>query len=125
MLLLGNLLIGVAQILGSLIWLMNIVIIAAVVMSWVSADPRNQIVQFIRNITEPLFSSVRQYVKPIGMIDLSPIVVLLALSLVQSVIVSTLIDYGHVLKNKARDTDIRPTALFDSNDADIKSEIIN
>jgi YggT family protein len=98
MLVVGNILIVVGQILGSIIFIMNIVIIAAVIMSWVSADPRNPLVQFVKNVTEPMFSWVRQYVKPIGMIDLSPIVVLLLLQLLQGVVVNSLIEYGHQIK---------------------------
>jgi YggT family protein len=98
MLVIGNTLIVVGQILSSLIWVVNIIIIAAVIMSWVSADPRNPLVQFVKNATEPMFAWVRKYVKPIGMIDLSPLVVLLILQLVQGVVVNSLIEYGQQLK---------------------------
>jgi YggT family protein len=98
MLVIGNTLIVVGQILGSLIWVVNIVIIAAVIMSWVSADPRNPLVQFVKNATDPMFAWVRRYVKPIGMIDLSPLVILLILQLVQGMVVNSLIEYGQHMK---------------------------
>lgn len=98
MLVLANILIVVGQILGSVIFMMNILIIAAVIMSWVSADPRNPLVQFVKNATEPLFAWVRRYIKPIGMLDLSPIVVLLILQLIQGVVANSLIEYGQQLK---------------------------
>jgi YggT family protein len=98
MLVAGNILITVGHILGSIIFIMNIFIIAAVIMSWVSADPRNPLVQFVKNATEPMFSWVRRYIKPIGMIDLSPIVILLLLQLVNGVIVASLIQYGEQIK---------------------------
>lgn len=114
MLVIGNLLIGIAQILASLIWLTKFVIIAAVIMSWVSADPRNPIVQFVRNVTDPLFAYVRRYVKPIGMLDISPILVLLALQLIQAVIVSSLAEYGQQIKLDARPAVKTGSLLFEN-----------
>jgi YggT family protein len=60
-----------------------IVIIAALV-SWVHPDPRNPIVRFLRGVTEPLFKPFRRLLPPsrTGGIDLSPILVLLAIFLV-------------------------------------------
>ncbi len=98
MLVVGNILITVGHILSSIIFIMNIIIIAAVIMSWVSADPRNPLVQFVKNTTEPMFAWVRRYIKPIGMIDLSPIVILLLLQLVSGVVVNSLIQYGQQLQ---------------------------
>jgi YggT family protein len=61
--------------LQALQWL---VIIAALV-SWVSPDPRNPIVRFLRVTTEPLFRPFRRLLPPsrTGGLDLSPLFVLL------------------------------------------------
>lgn len=106
MILLANLLNAIAVILGSLIWFLNILIIASVIMSWVSADPRNPLVQFVRNTTEPLFYRVRRYIPPFGMLDLSPIVVLLALQFLNVFLVQTLTDYAHDIKRQTISTTI-------------------
>lgn len=98
MIILANILLGTAQILHGLIFFFNILIFAAVVMSWVSADPRNPLVQFVRNTTDPLFLRVRRYIPPIGMLDLSPLVVIFGLMLVDAVIVNSMMDYGQVLR---------------------------
>ena len=98
MIILANILLGTAQILHGLIFFFNILIFAAVVMSWVSADPRNPLVQFVRNTTDPLFSRVRRHIPPIGMLDLSPLVVIFGLMLVDAVIVNSMMDYGQVLR---------------------------
>jgi YggT family protein len=65
--------------LQALQWL---VIIAALI-SWVSPDPRNPIVRFLRVTTEPLFRPFRRLLPPsrTGGLDLSPIFVLLAIYL--------------------------------------------
>lgn len=98
MIVLGNILIGIGSILSGLIFVFTLLVFAAVVMSWVSADPRNPLVQFVKNVTDPLFAWVRRYVKPIGMIDLSPIVVILVLQLIDITIAKSLIEYGHHIK---------------------------
>jgi YggT family protein len=55
-----------------------LVIIAAVI-SWVSPDPRNPIVQFLYRTTEPILRPFRKILPPhrTGNIDLSPILVIL------------------------------------------------
>ena len=53
-----------------------------------SPDPRNPIVQFLRTITEPVLAPLRTLVPPrvLGGIDLSPILAIVILSLVQRVL---------------------------------------
>ncbi len=67
------------------VWLYTLVIIGAVVVSWVNADAGNPIVRFLRAATEPVFRWVRRVLPfvVIGGLDLSPLVVLLALQAAQ------------------------------------------
>ena len=90
----GNFLLAIAGMLQIVINLFYFLVIAAVILSWVSPDPRNPIVQFIYSTTDPLFSKVRKYVRPIGMLDLSPIVVILALYFINAFLVKSLQDFG-------------------------------
>lgn len=99
MIIIANLLNAIAVILGSVIWFLNLLIIASVIMSWVSADHRNPLVQFVRNTTEPLFYKVRKYIPPLGMLDISPIVVLLGLQFLNAFLVPTLLDYAQEIKS--------------------------
>ncbi len=66
---------------NALWWL---VIIAALI-SWVNPDPRNPIVRFLYGTTEPLFRPFRRLVPPsrTGGIDLSPLLVILLIYLLQ------------------------------------------
>ena len=81
------------RILVALLWLFDeitylylILIIAAVVMSWLLAfdviNRRNHFamraVQFLGALTEPAFRLVRRVIPPIGGFDLSPMIVALA-----------------------------------------------
>lgn len=101
MIVLGNFMIAVSGILGTIVSIFYILIIAAVVISWVSPDPRNPIVQFIYSATEPLFARVRAKLPPLGILDLSPIVVLLFLYFIDKFLVATLADYGAQWKMSA------------------------
>ena len=73
---------------GWLLYLYSYVIIAAALISWVSPDPRNPIVQILRQITEPVLAPVRRILPPwkTGGLDLSPIIVLLAIQFIERVI---------------------------------------
>ena len=94
MFVLGNLCRAAASILDKVFSLYSIVIMVAVLVSWVSPDPFNPVVQFLRSVTEPLFGFVRRRLPfvVIGMVDLSPIAVLLLIQLLQMVLVKSLFD---------------------------------
>jgi YggT family protein len=70
-----------------LITLYTYVVIAAVIVSWLIAfgviNTYNRyargIVQFLDAATEPVFRQVRKVIPPIGGLDLSPLIVLIAL----------------------------------------------
>ena len=96
MFVLGNACQAIATILDKVLWLYSIVIMIAVLISWVSPDPFNPIVQFLRSVTEPLFAWVRRRIPfaVVGMIDLSPLVVLLIIKLLQMVVVRSLFEFG-------------------------------
>ena len=72
---------AVRALLETILWLLTgaqWVIIIAVLISWVSPDPRNPIVRFLWGATEPLFRPFRRLVPPskTGGIDISPLFVL-------------------------------------------------
>jgi len=67
------------------------VIIARAVLSWVSPDPYNPIVRFIYNVTEPVMHWIRSRIPvSFGGIDISPIIVLLAIIFLQKFVVGSL-----------------------------------
>ena len=76
-------------------WFLDVygwVVIAAALISWVSPDPRNPIVMFLRQVTEPVLRPIRSLLPPwkTGGLDLSPLIVLLAIQFVERVILPTL-----------------------------------
>jgi YggT family protein len=56
----------------------TILIIIGALLSWVSPDPSNPIVQTIYSITEPLLSPFRRFIPNLGGLDISPIFAILA-----------------------------------------------
>ena len=92
-------LLGLAYILRSVIWLLQILIIARVVISWVSADPYNPIVRFISSATEPLLYPIRRRIPPIGGgLDLSPLILLFGIIFLQYALVGSMEDYAIQMK---------------------------
>jgi YggT family protein len=67
------------------------IIIARAVLSWVNPDPYNPIVRFIHRVTEPVLRPIRNRLPTFQMgLDLSPLVVLLAIYLLRDFLVPVL-----------------------------------
>ena len=76
-------------------WLLDVyswIIIAAALISWVQPNPRNPIVVFLARVTEPVLEPVRRLLPPwkTGGLDLSPLIVLIAIQFVQRVVLPSL-----------------------------------
>jgi YggT family protein len=76
---------------------MWIVIIRAL-LTWVNPDPRNPIVRFLYNATEPVLYRVRRAIPSFGGIDFSPLVVILAIMFLQTFLVGSLHDLAARLR---------------------------
>ena len=75
------------------------IIIARAVISWVSPDPYNPIVRFLYNATEPLLYRVRRALPlSAGGIDLSPMVVILAIIFLRTFLVTSLHQLAYALR---------------------------
>lgn len=95
----GNLLMTFARLLEIVINLYTFVIIIAALISWVNPDPYNPIVRILRSLTEPVYYRVRKWLPFVfvGGLDLSPLVVLLVLQLINGVVVMSLFQLGQRL----------------------------
>lgn len=77
---------------------MWIVIISAII-SWVNPDPYNPIVRFLRAVTEPVYKPIRKIIGfRLGIIDISPMVVILAILFAKYFLIGSLIDLAYKLK---------------------------
>ncbi|MCP3927372.1 MAG: YggT family protein [Desulfobacterales bacterium] len=86
----GNFIGAFALILGIILDLYMYVVIARAVLSWVSPDPNNPIVQFINKITEPVLYRLRKMLPDLGGIDISPIIVIFIIMFLQSAVINSL-----------------------------------
>lgn len=94
----ANLLDAFATVLDYVLFIYMWIIIIRALLSWVNPDPYNPIVRFLYNITEPVLFAVRKRLPSVGGIDLSPIVVFVAIIFAQSFIVKTLHEVAIKLK---------------------------
>ncbi len=98
MFLIANFMNGVAVILS---WLLSIyiwVIIIRALLSWVSPDPYNPIVQILYRLTEPVLAPIRYRMPNPGGVDLSPIVVILVIFFLQNFLVQSMFDMARMLR---------------------------
>lgn len=98
MFILANLLWALAQLLGIVLQIYMWVIIARAIISWVSPDPYNPIVQFLYRITEPVLQPVRRALPLTWGIDFSPLVVILAIIFLDQFLVASLRDLAWRLR---------------------------
>ena len=91
MFVIGNFLAAVAKIVDIGLTLYMWIIIARAVISWVNPDPYNPIVRFLTSVTEPVLYQIRRRLPiNLGGLDLSPILVILAIIFIQSFLVRSL-----------------------------------
>ena len=92
----GDLLISIATIFNYLLEIYKWIVIIAALLSWVNPDPYNPIVRFLHAVTEPVFRPIRRFIGyRLGPIDISPIIVILAIIFIQSFLVRTIIKVGY------------------------------
>jgi YggT family protein len=81
----------IGSILFGLLALMSLFIMARVIFSW-STNYSNPAMRFLFFVTEPVLGPARRLIPPVGMFDISPMIVLLLLQLLQEAIRGTLIN---------------------------------
>lgn len=96
----GNILLGIARVLDIILSLYFWIVIIAVLLTWVRPDPYNNIVRMFYSLTEPAFYRVRKLLPftLVGGLDLSPIVVLIIIQLLQTIVVRSLFQYAGMLQ---------------------------
>jgi YggT family protein len=64
----------------------SIVVLVAVVTSWIQLSPDNPIVRLTSALTEPLLAPIRRVLPDLGGLDLSPMVLLLGIQLLRRIL---------------------------------------
>jgi YggT family protein len=86
----GNIVALMGSILFGALALMSLFIIARIIFSW-GASYHNPIMRFLFRVTEPLLGPFRRLIPTVGMFDISPIIVLLLLQLLQEAVLGTMV----------------------------------
>ena len=95
----GNLILALANLLHLVLQAYFWIIIARAVLSWVNPDPFNPIVRFLYRVTEPVLRPIRHRLPTFSIgIDLSPMVVILAIFFLDSFLIATLRDLALSLR---------------------------
>ena len=95
MFIVANFLIALANIISIILTILYWLILIRALLSWVSPDPYNPIVQFLHQVTEPVFYLIRRIIPfplQVGIIDFSPWAAFLLIVFLRSFLVSTLLD---------------------------------
>lgn len=93
----GLLLLALVNILAMLINLFFYAILLRAILSWLGPRGYNPAIQIIQLVTEPLLASVRRWIPAIGGIDLSPLLVIVGLQLINMVLIERLLIWGIML----------------------------
>jgi YggT family protein len=76
----------VIQTIDLLFTLLYLAIMARIILSWFRFDPYHPVSVFLYRVTEPILSFFRGIIPPVGMLDLSPIVAIIVLGIVQQLL---------------------------------------
>jgi YggT family protein len=78
----------ISQVASVVFTLLIVAIFIRAILSWFSIDPRSPLVQALNAVTEPILDPIRRIMPRLGMLDLSPMVAIIVLGVMQSAVVS-------------------------------------
>ncbi len=97
MFVMGNFLMALARVVDIVLTLAYWLILIRALISWVSPDPFNPIVQFLYRVTDPILDPLRRILPPTA-IDISPIIAFLLIMFLKSFLVATLFDLAYRMR---------------------------
>ena len=78
----------IADLFRYVLYALIILIVVRSLLSWFPISPRNQYVQLVYRVTEPLLAPFRRVIPPLGMFDISSMVVIVLLYVMVQVVKS-------------------------------------
>lgn len=87
----GLLIAGIAALANAILKIYFFAMIVMIILSWVAPNASHPGALLVMQLVEPIMAPVRKVIPPLGMIDLSPIVVFIAINLVDGLVVGALI----------------------------------
>lgn len=95
---LGNFIIALSNIVDFALTLYSFLVIAAAVLSWISPPLYHPAVRFIYRVTEPALKPIRRLLPLRLPIDISPLILLILIYLIQNVLILSLKELGYRIK---------------------------
>jgi uncharacterized protein YggT (Ycf19 family) len=84
----------VIQFIDLIFTLLTFAIIANAILSWLPMDRyNNPVVRVLDQITAPILEPFRRFIPPVGMMDITPIIALIILQVLQALIHNLLIGF--------------------------------
>lgn len=74
----------IVRFLWVLVTILQLAIVGRALISWFPVDPKNPLVKVLYEITEPVLAPLRRVLPRLGMIDISPMVAIIVLTVVQA-----------------------------------------
>ncbi|CAM0557030.1 hypothetical protein EHLJMEHL_02115 [Vreelandella titanicae] len=87
----GLLIAGAAALANAILKIYFFALIVMIILSWVAPNASHPGALLVMQLVEPIMAPVRKVIPPLGMIDLSPIVVFIAINLIDGLVVGALI----------------------------------
>src|SRR5438094_10638352 len=78
------------QVIGILFQALILAIVARALLSWFNLGPSHPVVRILYDVTEPILAPLRRVIPRIGMFDITPIVAIILLQVIQSILLSAL-----------------------------------
>jgi len=75
------------MLLARLIDLYSLIVLAAVIVSWIQLPPYHPVVKLLNNLTEPALAPIRKIIPPMGGLDITPMLLLVLLQLIKGILV--------------------------------------
>jgi YggT family protein len=91
MFVMSNFIYAIASIINIALTVLYWLILIRALISWVSPDPFNPLVQFLHRVTEPILEPIRRFLPNLA-IDLSPLIAFVAIIFLKQFLVASL--YG-------------------------------
>ncbi|MGD0230819.1 MAG: YggT family protein [Syntrophorhabdales bacterium] len=95
----GDFLVAAGTVIDSLLGIYVLIVIVRALLSWVSPDPHNSIVRIICGLVDPVTYRISRIVPTrVGMVDISPLILIAAIWFARAFLVRVLIDVGARLR---------------------------
>jgi YggT family protein len=87
---------AVIQAVQTLFQVYSFILLARVLTSWFQVDPYNPVIRILYQLTEPLLAPIRRLLPQTGMMDFSPIVAFVVITVVERIVISMM--YSALIK---------------------------